>query len=80
MAIPIFAVIMAMIYILSVGVVGSFTVDFVDARIGQFGRWLSGRLEALNTSAWLISLIIDGIVAGVGAILNFIPQLIILFY
>jgi len=80
LAIPIFAVIMAMIYILSVGVVGSFTVDFVDARIGQFGEWLSGRLEALNTSAWLISLIIDGIVAGVGAILNFIPQLIILFY
>ena len=79
LAIPIFAVIMAMIYILAVGVVGNFTVDFVDARIGQFGEWLSGRLEALNTSAWLISLIIDGIVAGVGAILNFIPQLIILF-
>ncbi len=79
LAIPIFAVIMTTIYMLAVGVVGNFTVDFVNTRIGQFGEWFSGKLEAIHTSAWLISLTVDGIVAGVGAVLNFIPQLIILF-
>ncbi|MDD2492499.1 MAG: ferrous iron transport protein B [Bacilli bacterium] len=79
LAIPIFAIIMTTIYMLAVGVVGNFTVDFVDTNIGLFGQWLGVRLEAINTSTWLISLIVDGIVAGVGAVLNFIPQLMILF-
>ena len=70
---------MTTIYMLAVGVVGNFTVDFVDTNIGLFGQWLGVRLEAINTSTWLISLIVDGIVAGVGAVLNFIPQLMILF-
>ncbi|HKM29589.1 MAG TPA: ferrous iron transport protein B [Bacilli bacterium] len=79
LAIPIFVVIMSMVYILSVGVVGSFTVDFFGTQVGLFGKWLGSSLETINTSAWLISLVVDGIIAGVGAILNFIPQLIILF-
>lgn len=79
LAIPIFVAIMSMVYILSVGVVGSFTVDFFGTQVGLFGKWLGSSLETINTSAWLISLVVDGIIAGVGAILNFIPQLIILF-
>ncbi len=80
LAIPIFALIMTMIYILAVGVVGSFTVDFVDTYVGIFGEWIGGKLETINTSSWLVSLIVDGVIAGVGAALNFVPQLIILFF
>lgn len=78
-ALPIFACIMFLIYYLSVGVVGSATVDFVDGTISSLGEWLGGVLENIGASGWLVSLICDGIVAGVGAVLNFVPQLIILF-
>lgn len=78
-AIPIFAAIMVAIYVLSVGVVGSFTVDFVDGAVGSFSDLVAGWLESINTSSWLVSLICDGIIAGVGAMLNFVPQLIIMF-
>lgn len=78
-AIPIFAFIMFCIYYLSVGVVGSWTVDLVDGTIGTISEWFGGVLEGWNASGWVISLVCDGIIAGVGAVLNFIPQLIILF-
>ena len=78
-AIPIFALIMFLIYILSVGVVGSLTVDLVDGIVSNFSDLVAGLLETLNASNWFISLVCDGMIAGVGAMLNFIPQLIIMF-
>lgn len=78
-ALPIFACIMFLIYYLSVGVVGSATVDLVDGAISSLSDWFGGVLANWNASDWLISLICDGIIAGVGAVLNFVPQLIILF-
>lgn len=78
-AIPIFALIMFLIYILSVGVVGSLTVDLVDGAVGRFSDLVAGLLETLNASNWFISLVCDGMISGVGAMLNFIPQLIIMF-
>ncbi len=78
-ALPIFAVIMFLIYFLAVGVVGSATVDLVDGGISALGEWFGGVLESWGASSWLISLFCDGIIAGVGAVLNFVPQLIILF-
>ena len=78
-AIPIFACIMFLIYILSVGVVGSLTVDLVDGAVGSFSDLVASGLEALNASGWFVSLVCDGIIAGVGAMLNFVPQLIIMF-
>jgi len=78
-AIPIFMVIMFLVYFLSVGVVGSWTVDLIGNIFTRFGEWLNPALESIGASSWSVSLIIDGIVAGVGAVLNFIPQLIILF-
>lgn len=78
-ALPIFAVIMVLIYLLAVGVVGSATVDLVDGAIGSLSEWFGGVLEGWGASNWIISLICDGIIAGVGAVLNFVPQLIILF-
>ena len=79
LALPIFAIIMFGVYYLSVGVIGSATVDMVDGFIGGISDKLGSFLEKVGTSSWLISLIVDGIVAGVGAVLNFVPQLIILF-
>lgn len=78
-AFPIFAVIMFLIYYLSVGVVGSFTVDFIGDVIGNLKELVGVALENVNTAEWLRSLIVDGIIEGVGAVLNFVPQLIILF-
>lgn len=78
-AIPIFAVIMTLIYVLSVGVVGTFTVDFVDGSVSAFSDLVAGWLEGLNASSWAVSLVCDGVIAGVGAMLNFVPQLIIMF-
>lgn len=79
LALPIFVIIMFAVYYLSVGVVGSATVDLIDGLVGNVGEKLKIYLESIGVSSWLISLIVNGIVAGVGAILNFIPQLIILF-
>ncbi len=76
---PIFVIVMFLVYYLSVGVVGSSTVDWVADNMDAFGEWVGSSLEAVGTSEWLNSLVVDGIIAGVGAVLGFIPQLIILF-
>ncbi len=99
-AIPIFIAIMALVYILSVGLVGGLTVSFVDAlfngseeiefnffglvwtapfEIAGIGPGLGGWLDSIGASPWAVSLVANGIVAGVGAVCNFVPQLIILF-
>lgn len=80
LALPIFVVIMFLVYYLAVGVIGSFTVDLVDGLFAALSDWTRSSLAKFNTSEWLISLIVDGIIAGVGAVLNFVPQLIILFF
>ena len=78
-AFPIFVIVMFLVYFLSVGVVGSSTVDWVADNMDALGEWVGTSLEAAGTSEWLNSLVVDGIIAGVGAVLGFIPQLIILF-
>ncbi len=78
-AFPIFIVIMFLVYYLSVGVVGSFTVDWVAENVEKFGAWVEQGLINIGASDWSTSLVVDGIIAGVGAVLGFVPQLIILF-
>lgn len=78
-AIPIFACIMFLIYYLSVGVIGSWTVDTMDGMFSSLADSANSLLTSWNVSEWLISLICDGIIAGVGAVVIFIPQLILLF-
>lgn len=79
LAFPIFIVIMFLVYYLSVGVVGSYTVDFVANLVDKLGRSFEIILSNIGASKWVISLVVDGVIAGVGAVLGFIPQLIILF-
>lgn len=78
-AFPIFIVIMFLVYYLSVGVVGSFTVDWVAGIAHSFGEIVESFLNNIGASSWSVSLVVDGIIAGVGAVLGFVPQLIILF-
>jgi len=90
-ALPIFAAIMFLVYYVSVSTVGTFVTDFMnDGVFGDgfdfLGRWIPGipvlvetGLVAAGTPAWLNSLILDGIVGGVGAVLGFVPQILVLF-
>ena len=78
-AFPIFIIVMFLVYYLSVGVVGSGTVDWVSDNMDKFGEWVGALLESIGTSAWVNSLVVKGIIKGVGVVLGFIPQLIILF-
>ncbi len=78
-AFPIFIVVMFLVYFLSVGVVGTATVDWVGENMDALGEWAGEALENAGASEWVNSLVVDGIIAGVGAVLGFIPQLIILF-
>ena len=66
---------MFLVYYLSVGVVGSATVDWVADNMDALGEWVGTSLESAGASEWVNSLVVDGIIAGVGAV----PQLIILF-
>lgn len=76
---PIFIIIMFLIYFLSVGVVGTYTVDLIGSIMDNFTNFINQFLVTHNVSSWLVSLVCDGIIAGVGAVLSFVPQLIILF-
>lgn len=79
LAIPIFVIVMFLVYYISVGVIGSATVDFVADSVESLGEFLGEKMSLIGASEWVESLVVDGIVAGVGAVLGFVPQLIILF-
>ena len=79
LAIPIFMLVMFSVYYLAAGPFGGATVEFVEHYMDVFKSWASYSLENANASAWSTSLVVDGMIAGVGAILGFLPQLIILF-
>ena len=78
-SIPIFICIMFGIYFLSVGVVGKYTTELILDSIENFSQTLKVFFTQMNVSHWLISLINDGIIKGVGTVLSFVPQLAILF-
>lgn len=90
-ALPIFFLIMFLVYYLSVSTVGTWGTDWInDGVFGDgwhlFGIWIPSipnlvreGLEAINCASWLNSLLVDGIIAGVGAVLGFVPQMIVLF-
>lgn len=79
LAIPIFVIIMFTVYYLAAGPFGSMTVDFVDKYVTMFSEWVTTTLDQFGASQWSRSLVVDGILAGVGAIMTFLPQLAILF-
>ena len=81
LALPIFAVIMYVVYYVSVTTVGAFLTDWTNDTL--FGEWIipgaQGFLESIGCAEWLTGLLVDGIVSGVGAVLGFVPQMLVLF-
>jgi ferrous iron transport protein B len=81
MALPLFALIMFAVYFLSVTLVGGFSADWISGAL--LGRALPGAakqaLAAVGCADWLEGLIVDGVIAGAGAVLGFLPQLLALF-
>ena len=89
-ALPIFALVMFLMYSLSMGTsiadggwsIGTFATDWTnDTLFGEIvPNALGGLLESIGIADWLYGLIMDGIVAGVGAVLGFVPQMLVLFF
>ena len=81
LGLPIFALIMFGVYWLAMGPFGSFLTDWTNDVFA--GEWMEGGVAALleswGVSEWIVSLVADGIVHGVGAVLGFVPQMIVLF-
>ncbi len=82
LALPIFTVVMFLVYFISVTTVGNIVTGFTNDTL--FGSWISGPLsqglESIGVAGWMISLAVDGIVGGVGTVLGFVPQMMILFF
>ncbi len=76
---PIFFLIMALIYFLSTGPVGSTISSYMELIINKFDFLIRNLLISFHASNWIISLTCEGIIAGVGAVVSFLPQLFILF-
>lgn len=81
LAIPLFVLIMFSVYFIAIGTVGQWLTDFANDVL--FGTWIvpgvTALLESWRVSSWLVGLIADGIFGGVGAVLGFVPQMVILF-
>ena len=81
LALPIFAVVMWIVYYVSVSTVGTIVTDWTnDVLFGEIiPPAIENPLNAIHCADWLQGLILDGIVAGVGAVLGFVPQMLVLF-
>lgn len=81
LAIPIFVLVMFSVYFLAIGSIGGWITDFMNDTL--FGEWIvpgvTSILEGWHVDAWLVGLIADGAIGGVGAVLGFVPQMLILF-
>ena len=81
LALPIFAAVMWIVYYVSVTTVGTIATDWTNDVL--FGEIIPPAIEnflvSINCADWLSGLILDGIVAGVGAVLGFVPQMLVLF-
>ncbi len=82
LALPIFIAIMGLVYYVSVTWLGAIVTDFTNDTL--FGAWIqpaaASFLEGVGASDWLVGLVVDGIIGGVGAVLGFVPQMFILFF
>ncbi|KNZ43410.1 ferrous iron transport protein B [Acetobacterium bakii] len=82
LALPIFAAVMWLVYFISISSLGAIVTDWTNDVL--FGGWVTnfatGALESVGAADWLIGLIVDGIIGGVGAVLGFLPQMLILFF
>lgn len=81
LALPIFAIIMFLVYYIAVETVGTVVTDFTnDTLFGEWIQpWVQEHMEAAECEDWLVSLVVDGIIGGIGAPIGFAPQMAIVF-
>lgn len=81
LGLPIFAVVMWAVYYISIQTVGAWGTDWAnDTFFGEWvPEWVGGLLDSAGCAPWLEGLILDGVIAGVGAVLGFLPQMAVLF-
>lgn len=81
-ALPIFAIVMYVVYYFSVSTVGDFVTEWTnDVLFGDIvPPAIEGFLNTIGCAGWLVDLIINGIIAGVGAVIGFVPQMLVLFF
>ena len=81
LALPIFAVVMFIVYYVSVTTIGSILTDWTNDTL--FSEWIvpgaQSFFENIGCADWLTGLIVDGVISGVGAVLGFVPQMLVLF-
>ncbi len=81
LALPIFAVVMFLVYYIAVTKVGGPLTDWTNDVL--FGEWIipgaQSFFESIGCAEWLTGLLVDGVVSGVGAVLGFVPQMLVLF-
>ena len=82
LALPIFAAIMFLVYYVSVSWLGTIVTDWTNDTLfaETIQPAVSGLLENIGAADWLTGLVVDGIIGGIGAILGFVPQMMILFF
>ena len=81
LALPIFAAVMFVVYYVSITTVGGFLTDWTNDTL--FAEWIipgvQSFFESIGCAEWLTGLIVDGVISGVGAVLGFVPQMLVLF-
>ena len=81
LAVPIFIAIMALMFWTTFGPIGEGLMGLLETLIqGMLAPWLENTLLALGASDWVIGLTCDGIIGGVGGVVSFLPQIVILFF
>ncbi|MDD9150327.1 ferrous iron transport protein B [Sporolactobacillus sp. CQH2019] len=82
LSLPIFAAIIWLVYYISVSTAGSYVTDWTNDTL--FGDWITNGathfLNAVGAADWMTGLIVDGVIGGVGTVLGFVPQMLILFF
>lgn len=76
--IPIFALIMFLVFYISQSTVGTWIADWLTGWIGTFQEWVAGLVE--NANPFLQSLLVDGIIGGVGAVVGFLPLVMVMYF
>ena len=79
-AIPMFVLIMGLVFYLTFNVIGSFLQNLLQAGIDALGAQVSTLLSQAGASSWIKSLVVDAIFSGVGTVLSFIPLIVVLFF
>ena len=80
LALPIFVVVMAAVYWIAMGPLGTFLTDWTnDVLVSEWAVEGARGLMEGNVADWLVGLVCDGIIAGVGAVIGFVPQMLLLF-